>query len=1192
APSGRAQERVIRAALVDAGIGAADVDVVEGHGTGTRLGDPIELGALLATYGRERGAAGPLLVGSVKSNIGHAQAAAGVAGVIKMVEGLRRGVVAGSLHVEAPTSRVDWSSGGVEVVRETVPWPGEVRRPRRPRRAGVSSFGMSGTNAHVILEEAPEEAPAAGAGSAEPEPAAFSLVAAAEAVPWVLSARSETARRAQARRLLSHLEGAGDPPSVLDVGRSLAGGRAALEHRAAVTGPDRLRGLRALAAGQFDEDVVLGHAAARGDDRVVWVFPGQGAQWAGMGAELLDASAVFAARVAECDRALRRFVDWSVLDVVRGVAGAPELESADVVQPVSWAVMVGLAAVWESWGVRPDVVVGHSQGEIAAACVAGVLSLEDAARVVAVRSRVIAAELAGRGGMVSVALPLAEVAETLERWEGRLEVAAVNGPSATTVAGEPAALAEILARWERDGARARRLPVDYASHTGQVERVRERLTAELAGVNPQVGAVAMWSTVTGGPVDPGELDGDYWYRNLRSTVRFGPVVDSLVAAGHRTFVEVSTHPVLTAAVTQAAEAADVTGAAGVHETVAVGSLRRDDGGVRRLAVNAAQLWAKGLPVDWRPLVAAGRPVDLPTYPFEHRRYWPEVPAPTSGSTGSGRARSGAGHPLLDVVTPLADTGGLALTGALSRAEHPWLADHAVSGTALLPATAVLELALCAGAEAGGGQVAELTLETSLVVPEHGRVHLQVSVGPPDPAGGRPLTVYSRPDQDDHDADADADAAPGSGARWTRHATGSLEVGDGSEPAGQAEFDLVVWPPRGAEEIAIDDLYPRLAASGVDYGPAFQAVRAVWRRGSELFAEVSLSGSLASQAGRFAVHPVLLDAALHPLVLDPGLGARRLRPFCWNDVQVHATGASSLRVRLSPVGTDEVAVATADATGQPVATGSLTLRPAPAPDPGGAQEGPAPDLNGVAAAEGLIDGVPVQMRPVGRVAAGAVPGPGPGPGGDGAPAPGAASAFARRLAELEVPEREQVLLDLVRGQAAAVLGHERGAAVADDRSFSDLGFDSLSGVEFRNRLTAITGLRLPAALVFNQPTPLALARYLRGELEPGRGEARGPLAELERLEAALAAIQPGGGGAGAGAGGDAGGGIGGVDGEVIAQRLQALLWRWNDLRSGTTGATGAAGGAGDRSAADDHDDEFDAMSDDEMLEAIDRELGAF
>ncbi|EFC80864.1 Acyl transferase [Parafrankia sp. EUN1f] len=659
APSGVAQERVLRAALVDAGVSADGVDVVEGHGTGTRLGDPIELGALLGVYGRGRGSGRSLLVGSVKSNIGHTQAAAGVAGIVKVVEGLRRGVVAGSLHVGVPTSRVDWSVGGVEVVREAVPWPEVVGRVRR---AGVSSFGMSGTNAHVILEEPPADPAPADSGS-EPTAAGTSggdsvksavMAGGFGVVPWVLSARTATALRAQAERLAACLAGtdhtATDPtgvgappqgdgaPSALDVGWSLARGRAALDHRAVVVraladgDEDGHRdALRILAGGDGEPVTNLVRGAVRGgDDRVVWVFPGQGAQWAGMGVELLESSAVFARRVAECDLALRPLVGWSVVDVLRGMAGAPSPERVDVVQPVSWAVAVGLAAVWESWGVRPDVVVGHSQGEIAAACVAGVLSVEDAARVVAVRSRVIARVLAGAGGMASVALPADEVEALLAAQAGGLEVAAVNGPSATTVAGPPEALADLLARWEHDGVRARRLPVDYASHTAQVERVRELLAAELADLVPAAGTVPVWSTVTGGPLDPAVMDGDYWYRNLRSTVRFGNVVEGLVSDGCRVFLEVSPHPVLTAAVAGTAEAA------GVHDAVVVGSLRRDDGGPRRLATSAAELWVRGVAVDWGPLVAGGRLVDLPTYPFEHRRYWLSATAPTrSADRGDG-----------------------------------------------------------------------------------------------------------------------------------------------------------------------------------------------------------------------------------------------------------------------------------------------------------------------------------------------------------------------------------------------------------------------------------------------------------------------------------------------------------------------------------------------------------------------------
>ncbi|KPM50214.1 erythronolide synthase, partial [Frankia sp. R43] len=1066
------------------------------------------------------------------------------------------------------------SVGGVEVVRESVGWP-EVGG--RVRRAGVSSFGMSGTNAHVILEEAPGSRVQTQVGSAAPNAVSSDADADAVAagavdpdaedvtVPWVLSARSETALRAQARRLLSQLGETADPPSVRDVGWSLVHGRAALEHRAVVVGGDRRRGLRALAQGQFDQDVVPGRSTA-GDDRVVWVFPGQGAQWAGMGADLLESSPVFAGRVAQCDRALRPFLDWSVVEVLRGAAGAPPLERVDVVQCTSWAVMVGLAALWESWGVLPDVVVGHSQGEIAAACVAGALSLDDAARVVAVRSQAIAQVLAGAGGMASVALPAAEVAARLagagqDGQDGLVEVAAVNGPSATTVAGEPGALGAVLAGWEREGVRVRRLPVDYASHTAQVEHVRERLAEELAAVVARPASVAMWSTVTARPVDPAvPLDGGYWYRNLRSTVRFGAVVEALVADGCRTFLEVGAHPVLTAAVAETAEAA------GVDDALVVGSLRRGEGGLARLLTGAAQLWAHGTPVDWGPLVTGGRLVDLPTYPFEHRRYWPDPPT-TAGSGGGAGTEApetpGTGHPLLGAAIPLADTGGLLFGVTLSRDVTPWLAEHTVAGAALLPATAFLEMAVRAGAEAGCDQVAELTLQTPLVVPDRGGADLQISVGPPGPAGERAFAVYSRPGGPDETGD-DPRRAADPGDRWTRHATGTLLAGGGHGATARPSFDLAVWPPTGTQPVATDDLYPRLAASGVDYGPAFRAVRAVWRRGAELFAEVALPEQLGAQARRFGLHPVLLDAALHPLVLDPELGPRRLRPFSWSNVGVHATGVPALRVRLSPAGSDEVAVEVADATGQPVADALLTLRPAPAPTAVEPAVEPAPPV--VAAVDPARE-VPVQGAPGQHTAVDIQP-------GAGHPD---VSSFAQRLAGLPGPEQDRVLLDLVRAQAGAVLGHGENGVVSGDRSFRDLGFDSLSGVEFRNRLTAITGLRLPAALVFNQPTPRALARYLRGELDPGRHGEHDALAELERLEVALAAAGPE------------------VDGQVIAQRLQTLLWRWNDTRPGTaaasaaTAGTGGMGGGGHPAAAG---DDFDAMSDDEMLEAIDRELGAF
>ncbi|MDX3698012.1 SDR family NAD(P)-dependent oxidoreductase [Streptomyces europaeiscabiei] len=587
APNGPSQQRVIRAALADAGLSAADVDVVEAHGTGTKLGDPIEAQALLATYGRERAGEGPLWLGSVKSNIGHTQAASGMAGVIKMVQAMRHGTLPKSLRADRPSPIVDWSSGAVELLEQAREW-GES--DGRPRRAGVSSFGISGTNAHVVLE-----------GVAESSVVAERSGSAGVVPPWLLSARTPAALAEQESRLAEFAVASSLDP--VDVAWSLLRSRSVFECRSVMVAGEPVSSGAALAA-----------AAS-----AVFVFPGQGAQWVGMAVGLLDASPVFAARFAECGAALEGFVEWSLVDVVRGVEGAPGLDRVDVVQPVLWAVMVSLAALWESFGVRPAAVVGHSQGEIAAAVVAGALSLVDGARVVALRSRAIVA-LAGRGGMVSVGLDAVGAAGLAGRWPGRVSVAAVNGPVSTVVSGDADALDELVAFAQESGVRVRRIEVDYASHSSHVELIEGELAEVLAPVVALEPVVPFLSTVTGEWISPGETDAGYWYRNLRQTVCLEPAVAKLVAEGHGAFLEMSPHPVLTVPVTETVEAAGA-------DAVVVGSLRRGEGGLERFYLSLAEAWARGVSVDWSPVFEGLSPrrVDLPTYAFQRSRYWLDVP---------------------------------------------------------------------------------------------------------------------------------------------------------------------------------------------------------------------------------------------------------------------------------------------------------------------------------------------------------------------------------------------------------------------------------------------------------------------------------------------------------------------------------------------------------------------------------------
>ncbi|MGY5123584.1 SDR family NAD(P)-dependent oxidoreductase [Streptomyces nigrescens] len=888
APNGPSQQRVIRQALANAGVAAAQVDAVEAHGTGTTLGDPIEAQALLATYGQDRPEDRPLWLGSIKSNIGHTQSAAGAAGVIKMVMALRHGVLPKTLHVDEPSSHVDWSAGAVELLTEARDWP----ESGQPRRAGVSSFGISGTNAHVVLEQAPASEPVA-VEPVQGEPAGV--------VPWVLSARSEQALEAQAERLASFVE---ECPELdpADVGFSLLSSRAGLEYRSVVLGADGaelLAGLKGVAAGVDPAGVVRGSTGTGAGTRVALVFPGQGSQWLGMADELLATSPVFAARFAECGEALAEFVSWDLMAVL---SDEDMLARVDVVQPVLWAVMVSLAAVWEDCGVVPSAVVGHSQGEIAAACVAGILSLRDGARVVALRSQAIGRVLAGRGGMVSVAGSREAVQERIARWGERLSVAAINGPTSTVVSGEPEALQELLAECAEQEVRARQIPVDYASHGAQVEELREELANVLAEVTPAEGRIPFYSAVNASVVSGEELGAGYWFENLRNTVRFEEAVQALLADGHGVFVECSAHPVLTPGIEDTAQGAG-------SPVVVTGTLRRDEGGWSRFAQSLGQLWSHGVPVDWSTLLPAGRRIDLPTYAFQRQRYWPS--GVFFGGDASGLGLDAADHPLLGAAMALPDSDGFLFSGRLSLSTHPWLADHSVLDTVLLPGTGLVELAIRAGDQVGCDLLEELTLEAPLIIPSTGGLQLRVTVAESDADGRRELAVYSRVEE------APADQ------QWTRHATGVLAMG--AEPV---DFGEESWPPLGAEPVSVTGVYDEFAAVGMSYGPVFQGLGAAWRRGEEIFAEVALPEDVAADAAKFGLHPALLDSALHAIGLHPATeaGGHAQLPFVWNTVRLHAVGAAALRVKLTPAG-GGFSVLVADGTGTVVAAvDSLVTRP--------------------------------------------------------------------------------------------------------------------------------------------------------------------------------------------------------------------------------------------------------------------------
>ncbi|MEU1519967.1 type I polyketide synthase [Streptomyces sp. NPDC005811] len=934
APSGPAQQRVIRQALAAAGLAPADVDAVESHGTGTLLGDPIEAQALMATYGQDRPQDRPLLLGALKSNIGHTQAAAGVGGVIKMVLAMRHGVLPRTLHAERPSTRIDWTEGAVSLLTEAVAWP---EAGGRPRRAGVSAFGISGTNAHVILEQAPAEHPRQSAGDAQPAGSVPARASAAEGgpsaegtpvpagsggvvVPWVLSGRGADALRAQAVRLLAHLEDPQRPDAAapVDLAHSLALGRAGFDHRAAVIGRDRdelISAVRALAEDREAPGLVRG--VRRREGRTAFLFSGQGSQRPGMGRDLYAAHPVFAdaldAVCAELDRELER----PLKEVLFAPAGTPDAELLDrtaYTQAGLFALEVAQFRLLEHWGLRPDLVVGHSIGELAAAHVAGVFDLADACRLVAARGRLMQ-QLPDGGAMLAVQAGEAEVARALRTYADRVSLAAVNGPASAVVSGDEEAVEELARAWREAGLRTKRLTVSHAFHSPRMEPMQARFAAVARETTYAPPGVPVVCDLTGELADSGQLeDADYWVRHVRGTVRWADAVATLERQGVTAYLELGPDAVLTAMTRDCL--------ADPQAAVVTPLLRRDRPEETAVTTALATLHVHGAGPDWAAFFA-GRPVrraDLPTYAFQRARYWldadPGVPDLAAAGLSAGE------HPLLVAGTALAGGDGYLLTGRLSLSSHPWLADHAVSGTAILPGTAFLELALLAADRVGCAVVDELTLEAPLVLPEQGAVHLQVTVGEAGEQGGRGVTVHSRPD------DA-ADDEP-----WTRHALGQL--GATAEPVDGVP--LGPWPPQGAEEIPVEGIYDRFAAAGFGYGPAFQGLTAAWRLGEEVYAEVEPSAEVAADAGGYGLHPALLDAALQTVGLTPGAASgTAVMPFSWTGVRLHAPGAGALRVRLVPAGPDTVALTVTDPAGGPVATVSgLTLRPLPAGQPGDAR----------------------------------------------------------------------------------------------------------------------------------------------------------------------------------------------------------------------------------------------------------------
>ncbi|MET9110736.1 type I polyketide synthase, partial [Streptomyces zhihengii] len=863
APNGPSQERVIRRALENGGLRLSDVDAVEGHGTGTKLGDPIEAQALLATYGRDR-ASEPLWLGSIKSNIGHTSAAAGVAGVIKMVMAMRHGMLPQTLHVDTPSSHVDWESGEVRLLTEARKWAAEEGRPRR---AGISSFGVSGTNAHIIVEEAPApEVPA--------ERAAFGAP-----VPVVVSARTDAALTAQVDRLRAQVL-ARPEVSLLDTAYSLVTSRALLERRAVVVASDRDELLARLGDVAASESGVGGKSA--------FLFTGQGSQRRGMGLELASQFPAFEQALTDVCAELDPRLGRSLRELL--AEDGEVLNSTEYTQAGLFAVEVALFRLAESLSIRPDFLIGHSVGEIAAAHVAGVLSLADAAELVVARGRLMGALPAG-GAMVAVQAAEAEVAASLTGFEGRLEIAAVNGPLAVVVSGDADAVDEWLPAWE--GRKTSRLRVSHAFHSPRMEPMLDEFRTIAQGLSYGTPAIPVVSNVTGEVVTG--FDAEYWVRHVRQAVRFADGVATLWDLGVRRFLELGPDAVLTAMARQCVE--DDT------EAAFVPALRAKHPEADTFAAFLGRAHTSGAGVDWDAYYAGSgaRRVDLPTYAFQRENYWlmPSAGAGDVAAAGLDRVE----HPVLAAAVQFGDRDEWVFTGRISGESQPWVLDHVVLGAVIVPGTAWVELASVVGHRVGAPVVDELVMEAPLLLEEGAAAQLRVTVGPAGDDGRREVAVFARPENSENTGNTGSTGSTGSTGADERaepvcHARGWLAAEDtAAVPWVPAE-----WPPAGGAEMTADALYAGMAELGFDYGPLFQGVRTAWKAGGDSFAEVALPGDTGGED--FGIHPALFDASLHAGLPQDGPRDTAVLPFSWSGVRTGRRGLSRVRVRMRRV--DETA----------------------------------------------------------------------------------------------------------------------------------------------------------------------------------------------------------------------------------------------------------------------------------------------